>query len=220
MEKLQDRRITEQGSLVSELARKNPLVAVVAYNAGNIKSMQFALERLGAKVLVTDNPEVIRSSPRVIFPGVGEASYAMEQLEKRQLRDVLTSLTQPFLGVCLGMQLMCQSSEEGNTLGLGMFRSQVKRFPRGIEKVPHMGWNTLEFTEKRSALLHNLHKEACYYYVHSYYATPSEDTLATANHILPFSSVLYRDNYYGVQFHPEKSGAPGARLLQNFLTLE
>ncbi len=198
---------------------RNPEVAVVSYNAGNVKSMQFALERLGAKVIVTDNPETIRLAPRVIFPGVGEASYAMNQLRSRELVNVLQQLKQPFLGVCLGMHLMCQSSEEGNTPGLGIFNSQVKRFLPGEEKVPHMGWNTVTPTYD-NGLLRGVESSDCFYFVHSYYATLGQHTLGETFHMIPFSSVLQRDNYYGVQFHPEKSSSAGSNLLYNFLTME
>ncbi len=245
------------GSLSTGIST-SPEVAVVAYNAGNVKSMQFALERLGAKVILTDNPDVIRNAPRVVFPGVGEASYAMEQLKQRGLVKVLQSLEQPFLGVCLGMQLMCESSEEGNTKGLGIFDSSVVRFQqvddtcnttgdgkgrsigaKRIEKIPHMGWNTLQPASSKAvdnqptesetmgtqsaasapSLLQGIPDDACFYFVHSFYATLSGHTAAETKHIIPFSSMLYRDNYYGVQFHPEKSGAPGSKLLANFLTL-
>ncbi len=202
------------------MGREQKEVVVVSYNAGNVKSMQFALERLGAVVTLTDNPDTIRKAPRVIFPGVGDASYAMEQVEQRGLTSVLTTLKQPFLGVCVGMQLMCESSEEGDTKGLGIFESQVKLFPKGVEKVPHVGWNhVVEGKSQKSPLLRGIPKEGCFYFVHSYYATLCTDTLAQTEHILPFSSILQRNNYYGVQFHPEKSGPLGAKLLENFLAL-
>ncbi len=208
-----------QQRVIPASSLKHPEVAVVFYNAGNVKSMQFALERLGAKVIITDNPDIIRQSPRVIFPGVGEASYAMDQLRSRGLVEVLQQLEQPFLGVCLGMQLMCKSTEESTTLGLGIFDSLVKRFLPGDEKVPHMGWNTVTSVQE-NGLLGGVESSSCFYFVHSYYATIGEHTLGETFHMIPFSSVLQRDNYYGVQFHPEKSSVTGSKLLYNFLTME
>lgn len=193
--------------------------AVIRYNAGNIRSVLLALERIGAPAVVTDDPDRIRAADRVVFPGVGEASSAMRYLCDRGLDQVIRSLRQPFLGICLGMQLMCRHSEENDTPCLGIFDEDVRRFdPDGRPfKVPQMGWNAV--SSLRGPLFHGIPEGTHVYFVHSYHATTGPDTLALADHILPFSAALGRDNFFGVQFHPEKSAAPGERILRNFLEL-
>jgi glutamine amidotransferase len=192
-------------------------IAIIKYNAGNIRSVLFALERLGYAGTVTDDPAEIRAASHVIFPGVGAANSAMPYLAERGLDVVIRSLHQPFLGICLGMQLMCRHSEEYDTPCLGLFDISVKKFPEGAVKIPHMGWNRLETVS--SPLLAGLPNEAYCYFVHSYYAEPSEASIATTQYGLPFSSALHRDNFYGVQFHPEKSAAVGELILRNFLEM-
>jgi glutamine amidotransferase len=197
-------------------------VAIIKYNAGNIRSVLFALERLGIEGKVTDDVEEIKNAAHVIFPGVGAANSAMPYLIERGLDEVIRSLKQPFLGICLGMQLMCRHSEENDTPCLNLFDIAVKKFPANEAgqpsiKIPHMGWNRLD--EVKSPLLQGLPESAFCYFVHSYYAEMSTDTIATTTYGLPFSSALHRDNFYGVQFHPEKSAAVGEQILKNFLAL-
>ena len=197
-------------------------VAIIKYNAGNIRSVLFALERLGIEGKVTDDVEEIKKASHVIFPGVGAANSAMPYLIERGLDEVIRSLKQPFLGICLGMQLMCRHSEENDTPCLNLFDIAVKKFPANAAgqpsiKIPHMGWNRLD--EVKSPLLQGLPESAFCYFVHSYYAEMSTDTIATTTYGLPFSSALHRDNFYGVQFHPEKSAAVGEQILKNFLAL-
>ncbi len=189
-------------------------IAIVKYNAGNIQSVSFALNRLGIEPLITDDVKELTSADKVIFPGVGEASTAMNYLKERGLDQVIKNLKQPVLGICLGMQLMCRFSEENITDCLGIFKQDVKLFPPN-EKVPHMGWNTLEW--EKDPLFKGLNKGAYVYFVHSYYAETGADTICTSNYILPFSAGLHRDNFYGLQFHPEKSGEIGQKMLENFL---
>ncbi len=197
-------------------------VAIIKYNAGNIRSVLFALERLGVEATVTDDHDFIHQSSHVIFPGVGAANSAMPYLQERGLDVLMRSLTQPFLGICLGMQLMCTHSEEGDTPCLGMFDISVKKFPSVDAigqrlKTPHMGWNSL--CHLQSPLMKDV-KEADYvYFVHSYYAEMSKETIATCNYGLPFSAALNKNNFYGVQFHTEKSAGPGEQILKNFLAL-
>lgn len=192
-------------------------IAIVKYNAGNIWSMQCALERMGISPVITDDPEMLSRADRVIFPGVGEASTAMRYLKERGLDEVLRSLTQPFLGVCLGLQLMCSYSEEHDTECLGIFSEEVRRFGDEL-KVPHMGWNTL--TDMKTGLFEGIEDQSYVYFVHSYHAAAGSETIATCEYAVPFSASLHKDNYYGVQFHPEKSGDIGQRILKNFLNLE
>lgn len=192
------------------------MIAIVKYNAGNIKSVTLALQRLGVEAKLTDNPDELRAAEKVIFPGVGEAGSAMRYLKERALDKLLPTLKQPFLGVCLGLQLMCAHSEEGDTECLGIFPNQVKQFPPQ-DKVPHMGWNLLERTEH--PLFGGLSEESYFYFVHSYYAELSADTIGKSNYILPFSAVLQKDNFYAIQPHPEKSGKEGEQFLENFLKL-
>jgi imidazole glycerol-phosphate synthase subunit HisH len=192
------------------------MIAIVKYNAGNIRSVENALHRLGAQYEITDSPAALHAADKVIFPGVGEASSAMAYLRERGLDQVIRELRKPFLGICLGLQLMCARSEEGDTDCLNIFPENVKKFPAGA-KVPHMGWN--DFTQVKGPLFEGIALEDDMYFVHSYYAEVGDDTVAITDYILPFSAALQRDNYYGVQFHPEKSAEAGQRLIQNFLAL-
>lgn len=192
---------------------------IIQYNAGNIQSVLYALERIGVTAQVTDNPEKIVAADKVIFPGVGEASTAMQYLKERKLDVLIKALRQPVLGICLGMQLMCNYSEENNTDCLGIFNEQVKQFkPGSISiKVPQMGWNTI--THLQSNLFKGLDENSYAYFVHGYYAAIGENTIAQTNYILDYSSALHKDNFYGVQFHPEKSAKAGEQIIQNFLSI-
>lgn len=191
-------------------------VAIIKYNAGNIRSMAFALERLNIDYSITDDPEEIKKSDRVIFPGVGEASTTMKYLQAYKLDLLIKDLQQPVLGVCLGMQLLCSYSEENSTSCLGIFDEEVKKFDsRNGEKVPHMGWNSL--AAKDSWL--NPLQDAYVYFVHSYYVPVNAFTSAVTNYIHPFSAALQKNNFYAVQFHPEKSSQEGERVLQSFLRM-
>lgn len=192
------------------------MIAIIKYNAGNIRSVENAFMRLGCDCLVTDDKEMIASAEKVVFPGVGEASSAMEYLKKHGLDDLIKSLKQPTLGICLGQQLMCNHSEEGNTVCLGIFDAAVKKFPPD-ELVPHMGWNNLE--NLKSGLLKGISQEDNVYFVHSYYSELSEETIATCQYILPFSAAMQKNNFYATQFHPEKSAGVGEKILKNFLAL-
>lgn len=193
------------------------MIAIIKYNAGNIRSVQNAITRLGYESIITDNPEEIRKATKVIFPGVGEASSAMAYLRERKLDELLVSLKQPVLGICLGLQLMCTSSEEGNTKCLGIFDTETKQFPP-LEKVPHMGWNN--FSElKPSKIVDTITTDEDVYYVHGYYAEICQNTVAICNYIKPFSAIMQKDNFYAMQFHPEKSASVGEKLLLNFLKL-
>jgi imidazole glycerol-phosphate synthase subunit HisH len=192
-------------------------LAIVQYNAGNVQSVAYALERLGVTATLSDEPEVISAADKVIFPGVGEASSTMRYLRQRGLDQLICSLRQPVLGICLGMQLMCSHSEEGPVDCLGIFPEQVRRFPDQAYKVPHMGWNRLE--QVNSPLMRDLGAEPYVYFVHSYYVASGPDTVASTQYILPFSAALHRNNFYATQFHPEKSGTVGAQILKNFLDL-
>ena len=191
-------------------------LSIIQYNAGNIQSVLYALERLGVTATVTDDPTLIQASDRVIFPGVGEASTAMAYLKQHQLDKLIVSLKQPVLGICLGLQLMCKSSEEGNTKCLGIFDTVVKKFPP-IDIVPHMGWNNLLKTS--GAMFKGISQTNDVYFVHSYYAELVKDTVATCNYILPFSAAIQKDNFYATQFHTEKSAQIGEIILNNFLSL-
>lgn len=192
-------------------------VAVVKYNAGNIQSVMNALRRVGVDPVLTDNPVELRNADRVIFPGQGEASHAMEYLQTHGLVQVIKSLTQPVLGICIGQQLMCEHSEEGNVDCLGIFPAQVLRFhpQKHEQKVPHMGWNQLENVQ--DPLLEGINEGAFVYFVHSFYVPTTDYTIATTNHILSFSSAMRKGNFMATQFHPEKSGSVGERILTNFL---
>lgn len=192
-------------------------VAVVKYNAGNIQSVMNALRRVGVDPVLTDSPVELRKADRVIFPGQGEASHAMEYLQTHGLDQVIKSLTQPVLGICIGQQLMCEHSEEGNVDCLGIFPAQVLRFhpQKHEQKVPHMGWNQLENVQ--DPLLEGICEGAFVYFVHSFYVPTTDYTIATTNHILSFSSAMRKGNFMATQFHPEKSGSVGERILTNFL---
>lgn len=192
------------------------MIAILKYNAGNIKSVQNALTRLGYESIISDNPEELRNADKVIFPGVGEATSAMRYLRERNLDSLITSLKQPVLGICLGLQLMCHSSEEGNTRCMGIFNARVKLFPP-VDKIPHMGWNN--FMTLKGELFKGIKISEDVYYVHSYYAEVCSDTSATCEYILPFSASLAKGNFYATQFHPEKSAGTGERILKNFLEL-
>lgn len=191
-------------------------VTIIKYNAGNIQSVLFALERIGVTALVTDDVEVLQKSDKVIFPGVGEASSAMHYLKERKLDEVIVNLKQPVLGICLGMQLMCQHSEEGNTNCLGIFDNNIKLFEVNV-KVPQIGWNNIY--DLKTDLFKNVKENEYMYLVHSYYAEVSEHTIAKTNYGLEYSSSLQKNNFYGVQFHPEKSSDAGQKLLENFIKL-
>lgn len=191
------------------------MIAIIKYNAGNITSVKNAVERLGFECIVTDVEQEIRQAEKVIFPGVGEASSAMNYLKEKQLDSIIKTLTQPVLGICLGQQLMCKFSEEGNTDCLSIFDVNVKKFPP-LEIVPHMGWNNIQL-HSESVLLNGISENDNVYFVHSYYCEVSENTVATCDYILPFSAVMQKNNFYATQFHPEKSASVGERILLNFL---
>ena len=192
-------------------------VSIIKYNAGNIRSVDFALKRLGVEAEITDDPDTIRLSDKVIFPGVGEAETTMKYLKERGLDRLIASLTMPVLGICLGQQLMCRWSEEGDTPCIGIFDQPVLRFPSGGLKVPHMGWNSLD--QVSGSLFDTRHRDQYVYFVHSYYVPACGDTAATAEYMVPFSAALEKGNFFATQFHPEKSGEPGERILTKFLKL-
>jgi len=189
-------------------------VAVIKYNAGNIKSVLLALKRLGIEGILTDNPKEILNADRVIFPGQGEAKSAMKYLKARGLDEVIRSIESPFLGICLGLQLLCSHSEEGDTECLGIFDAKVKKFPNDL-KVPHIGWNI--GTLSSSIVFQGIKAPAYFYFVHSYYAEVCTHTISQTDYMLPFSNVLQKDNFYAIQPHPEKSAAAGEQFLKNFL---
>ena len=201
-------------------------VAIIKYNAGNVQSVLYALQRLGTNAIVTDDADEIISADKVIFPGVGNAASAMEYLKEKKLDELIVSLKQPVLGICLGLQLLCKSSEEGNTKCLGIFDSVVKKFDDSVFqnknlvpfKIPHMGWNTI--TGLSSPLMNGIVENSFVYFVHSYYAELSPETIATTDYINPFSAAIHRNNFYGVQFHTEKSGVTGEQILFNFLNIK
>ena len=197
---------------------ENKMIAIIKYNAGNVQSVQYALQRLGVESIVTDDAGEIKKAGRVIFPGVGHAAPAMQYLKERKLDEVITSLTQPVLGICLGLQLMCKYSEEGKTNCLGIFGEEVKLFKPGSgQKVPQIGWNSIY--DFHSELFEGLRQNDFVYAVHSYYAALGNETVATTDYIQPYSAALQKDNFYAVQFHPEKSGAVGEMILRNFISL-
>ena len=193
------------------------MIAIINYKAGNLASVSNALERLDADFLVTSRPDELDSAEAVIFPGVGHAYSAMESLRENGLDGWLKQTRKPVLGICLGMQLFFESSEEGDTEGLGVIPGRLKKFDASKNKVPHMGWNTFSSMQSHP-LLNGISEDHYFYYVHSYYAPVNEFTVAGCNYIREFASVACRDNYRGVQFHPEKSGTAGSLLLQNFLS--
>lgn len=199
-------------------------LVIIKYNAGNIQSVLYALERIGVNAVVTDDVEQIQSADKVIFPGVGEASSAMRYLKEHRLDEVIKNLQQPVLGICLGMQLMCSYSEENNTTCLGIFNEQVRHFSAppagggtGGIKVPQIGWNNI--FNLKTGLFNGLPENSYCYFVHGYYAALGEHTIATADYIQPYSAALHRNNFYGAQFHPEKSAKAGEQILKNFLSL-
>lgn len=194
-------------------------VAIIKYNAGNIFSVDYALKRIGINPIITSDKETLMKADKIIFPGVGEAETTMKYLKENKLDMLIKDLKQPVLGICLGMQLMCKFSEEGNVDCLGIFDTDVKRFSpsRHEDKVPHMGWNTIANTN--SKLFDGFSNEEYVYFVHSYYVPLNEFTAAETNYILPYSSALNKDNFYATQFHPEKSGKAGERILRNFIEL-
>jgi len=192
------------------------MIAIIKYNGGNVNSVQNALKRLNVDSVITDDPEQILKADKVIFPGVGEASSTMKLLKEKELDLLIPVLKQPVLGICLGMQLMCKENEEGNTEGMGIFDINVRKFP-SRDIVPHMGWNT--FSEKGSPLFSGIGKDRDVYFVHSYYCEMSDFTTSVCDYILPFSASLQKDNFYAVQFHPEKSGMVGNQIISNFIHL-
>ncbi len=191
-------------------------LVIIDYGAGNIKSIQFAFKRLGVDAVLTNNVEEIQNADKVIFPGVGEASSAMNKLRESGLDKVIPTLKQPVLGICLGMQLMCTSSEEGNTKGLGIFDVEIKRFSNEL-KVPQMGWNTI--SNLKSDLFKGIKENEYMYLVHSYYAEDCKYAIAATDYGINYATALHKDNFYGTQFHPEKSGVEGEKILKNFLEL-
>ena len=192
---------------------------IIKYNAGNIQSVLYALERLGVSAMVTDSMEEINTADKVIFPGVGEASTAMQYLRERNLDTLIKNLKQPVLGICLGMQLMCTHSTENNTSCLGIFDEQVKQFETSDPsiKIPQMGWNTI--AALKTPLFKGIAENSFAYFVHGYFAALGKHTIATTHYIQDYSSALQMDNFYGVQFHPEKSAKVGEQIIQNFLAL-
>lgn len=192
------------------------MIAIIKYNAGNISSVKNAIERLNYECIITDDKKLIEKADKVIFPGVGEASSAMKYLKEKNLDKLITSLKQHFLGICLGQQLMCEFSEEGNVKCLGIFDVKVKKFPQN-DIVPHMGWNNLRSI--KSPIFNEINENDDVYFVHSYYCEISEYTTAICDYILPFSAAMQKDNFYATQFHPEKSGIVGEKILKNFLML-
>ena len=191
-------------------------LVIINYGAGNIKSIQFAFKRLGVDAILSSDAEEIKAADKVIFPGVGEASSAMKMLKESKLDRIIPQLKKPVLGICLGMQLMCNQTDEGNTKGLEIFDVNVKRFSNKV-KVPHMGWNTI--TNLKSKLFEGIPDKEYMYLVHSFYAEENENSIATTDYEISYASALHKDNFYGVQFHPEKSGKSGERILKNFLNL-
>ncbi|WP_194767533.1 imidazole glycerol phosphate synthase subunit HisH [Tamlana sp. I1] len=192
-------------------------LVIINYGAGNIKSIQFAFKRLGVDAVLSNNPEEILAADKVVFPGVGEASSAMQMLKESGLDTLIPTLKQPVLGICLGMQLLCKHSEEGDTEGLGVFQTNVKRFSNDV-KVPQMGWNVIK--DLKSDLFKGIKENEYMYLVHSYYAEHCNETIAKTDYGINYASALQHNNFYGVQFHPEKSGIQGQKILENFLKLE
>ena len=191
-------------------------VVLIDYGAGNTKSVQYALQRLGVEAVLTNNPELIQKADKVIFPGVGHANSAMEKLEQSGLNKLIPNLKQPFLGICLGMQLMCKYSEEGATKGLDIFDLNVLKFGND-NKIPQIGWNTI--VDLNSEIFHELNENEYMYFVHSYYVPIASETIAKAKYGVIYSAALKKNNFYGCQFHPEKSGDKGELILKNFLAL-
>lgn len=197
-------------------------VAIVKYNAGNIYSVVNAMRRLGVEPIITDDAEVLASADRVLFPGQGEASSTMAYIKEHQLDRIILDLKQPVLGICIGQQLLCKHSEEGNTDCMGLFPMEVKRFQPTCheDKVPAIGWNRIELSDEPCKLLKGLGESPYVYFIHSYYVPVSQWTIATANYTLPFSAALHKDNFYATQFHPEKSGKVGEQILKNYMEID
>lgn len=195
-------------------------VAIIKYNAGNVQSVQYALERLGYNSIVTDDHNAIKNADKVIFPGVGNAYSAMQSLKENKLDELIKELTQPVLGICVGMQLLCKHSEENNTPGLGIIDLKVKRFMLENRKfkIPHMGWNNIY--NLSSALFEGVKENSFVYYVHSYFAEQGNETIAATSYMFPYSGAIQKNNFYGVQFHTEKSAEAGDRILLNFLNMK
>ncbi len=191
-------------------------IVIIDYGAGNIQSIKFAIKRLGYEAVLSHDVTEIQNADKVIFPGVGEASSAMAKLRASGLDKIISQLKQPVLGICLGMQLMCQSSEEGNTKGLGIFDLDVVKFPKTV-KVPQIGWN--QITDLKTDLFQGIPDKSYIYLVHSFYAPLDAETIAVSEYGLSYSAALRKDNFYGVQFHPEKSSDVGSEILKNFLTV-
>jgi glutamine amidotransferase len=194
------------------------MIAIIKYNAGNVQSVQYALERIGATSVVTDDETIIRNASKVIFPGVGHANAAMAYLRQRELDKVIVSLQQPVLGICLGLQLLCNHSEEGDTKCMGVFDTEVKLFQSTTLKIPQIGWNNIYGYQ--SALFKGLGENEFVYTVHSYYAAACNETTAKTDYTLPYSAALQKNNFYAVQFHPEKSGKVGETILKNFIEIQ
>ena len=196
-------------------------VVIIKYNSGNVQSVQYALQRLGINAILTDDLETIKAADKVIFPGVGEASSTMKYLNEHNLDRTIKGLKQPVLGICLGMQLLCEYSEEGDTNCIGVFPGKVKKFIPPVEsgdiKVPHMGWNQIK--DLKGSLFNAVQENSYVYFVHGYYVESNEFEAAQTNYILPYSSALQKDNFYAVQFHPEKSSGVGAQILKNFIEI-
>lgn len=194
-------------------------VAIVKYNAGNIYSVYYALKRIGIEAVITSDKTIIRQSDKVVFPGQGEAGCTMEYLRRHGMDELIKSLSQPVLGICIGMQLLCKYSEEADTDCLGIFDAEVRRFQpqKWEDKVPHIGWNTVQGIQ--SPLFSSVQEEAFVYFVHSFYVPVTAETIATTPYITPFSAALHKDNFYATQFHPEKSGDIGEQILKNFISL-
>lgn len=198
----------------------NNELVIIDYGAGNVQSVSYAFQRLGITPRLSRDVDEIRAAGKVIFPGVGHARAAMDALSEFGLGKLIPTLTQPVLGICLGMQLLARSSMEGDTESLGVIETDVKRFVSdGSYKIPHMGWNTLQTIDSENPLLKGITPADYFYFVHTYYMPLCGDTIGSADYIVPFTAVVNRNNFYGCQFHPEKSGQAGTKILENFLTL-
>ena len=211
--KIRDNQSNQRSRYLSGLRSKNQKIAILSYGAGNVASVYNALERLGVKATISDDPKTLNTADKLIFPGVGHATHAMERIREKGLDTVLKTFNRPMLGICLGMQLMGKTSEEGPINGLGLMDFDVKLF-KTKEKVPHMGWNRIETIE--NPIFKGIPNGSYFYFVHSYYAEISENTIATCNYSIPFTASAFKNNLFGVQFHPEKSGEVGMGLLRNF----
>jgi len=211
--------VSRNNSLMALPENKKQKIVIIKYNAGNIRSVLYAFERIGIEAIVSDDHELIQNADKVVFPGVGEASSAMAYLKERKLDELIRGLKQPVLGICLGMQLMCEHTEENDTECLGIFNEKVKLFrPAGNEKVPQIGWNNI--FNLKTELFNGVPEQSYIYSVHSYYASEGSETIATADYIQHYSAALHRNNFYGVQFHPEKSAGAGERILKNFFAMQ